>query len=575
MYIPDYSQSWAVVVGINKYKHGSKLAFACNDAEAVADLLKSRFNFPKENVTLLLDGEATLERIQSSIHNLAKTTAPDDRVVVFYAGHGTTRPAYGGEAGFLVPVDGNGDDTSTLLPWDSLLSTSRLIQAKHLLFLMDACYGGLIGMRTLAPGTSRYIRDMLCRYSRQFLTAGKADQVVADGGGPRKGHSLFTGHLLDVLEDDVPKDGIVSTNSVMANVYNRVRDDSRSHQWPHYGFLAGDGDLFFSFTAVKSTLEDKKDIDDTMVEVPADVEAPEEATVPMPLLEQVKEYLAESKHRIKLSDLITRELRAAQQRLSGSDFSLDTGGITGEVFAQRLLKYEAAMTDLLKVGVLMGRWSEAEHQPIFKQFVSMLAGQLKPKGGNTAWICLRYYPMLMLMYASGIAALDQENYHSLCTLFETRVPDRRTEKPVTVLQAVTDAMLDLARMDAFKRVPEYENKYTPQSELLFVRMQPIIEDVLFLGERYEDLFDRFEMFYALSYADVTNDDWGHPGRFGWKYRNRFHDGEDPFTALMKEAEKSGGTWRPVAAGMFQGSQPHFLEVAKRLQTGLLDRLPWH
>ena len=68
-------------------------------------------------------------------------------------------------------------------------------------FLMDACYGGLaLSRRPFPPGSMRFLKNMLQRHSRQILTAGKADEVVADAGGPRAGHSIFTGHVLDVLE---------------------------------------------------------------------------------------------------------------------------------------------------------------------------------------------------------------------------------------------------------------------------------------------------------------------------------------------------------------------------------------
>ena len=66
----------------------------------------------------------------------------DDRIVVFFAGHGLTRPGFRGEVGFLVPVDGDTDDLSSLIRWDDLTRNAELIIAKHVLFMMDACYGG-------------------------------------------------------------------------------------------------------------------------------------------------------------------------------------------------------------------------------------------------------------------------------------------------------------------------------------------------------------------------------------------------------------------------------------------------
>jgi hypothetical protein len=88
-----------------------------------------------------------------------------------------------GEVGFLVPHDGDLSNLSTLIRWDDLTRNAELIVAKHILFVMDACYGGLAITRSLSAGSMRFLKDMLQRYSRQVLTAGKANEVVADAGG--------------------------------------------------------------------------------------------------------------------------------------------------------------------------------------------------------------------------------------------------------------------------------------------------------------------------------------------------------------------------------------------------------
>lgn len=578
IYSAKYINSWAVVVGINKYEYASPLGYARNDAVAFAEQLQSKFEFPTANVTVLLDGEATLRGIQHAVHKLARTTVEDDRAVMFFAGHGYTVPALGREAGFLVPVDGKVDDTSTLLPWDDLFSTSRVIRAKHMLFIMDACYGGMIGMRALAPGSQRFLRDMLGRYSRQFLTAGKADEVVADSGGPRNGHSVFTGHLLDALDGGLQApDGLISANAVMAHVYDRVSRDAHSRQAPHYGFLAGDGDFFFAAPAVESDTGITKPTPEILVEVPPDLlpqhQEEENAVVPLSLLDQVKEYLSDHRRRIQLNDLVMRELRAGQQRLGEESFSVQGGNISGAEFAARLLNYESAMGDLLGISILLGRWAEANQQNVVRQIVNVLAGQIESKGGSTLFLALRSFPMLLSMYAGGIAAIEGENYQSLKTLLATPVRSERRGGTTTVVQATTQAMLEVARTNAFKLLPGHERHFAPQGEYLFKRMQPILEDILFLGSRYENLFDRFEVFYALANADYDNGYWGHPGRFAWKYRRDGSD--DPFNTLLEEAKRDGDDWPPLRAGLFRGSHARFAEVAELFRSRLLHQLNWY
>ena len=180
-----YAESRALIIGINAYEAASPLSFAINDARDVRDLLVNELGFPAANVTCLLDTEATRDSILKAYFRLTKDDVGlDDRVIVFFAGHGYTLTGSRGEIGFLVPHDAVLDDYSTFVRWDDLTKNAELIRAKHIFFIMDACYGGLALSRHTRPGSTRFLKDMLLRHSRQVLTAGKADQTVSDAGGP-------------------------------------------------------------------------------------------------------------------------------------------------------------------------------------------------------------------------------------------------------------------------------------------------------------------------------------------------------------------------------------------------------
>ena len=200
-YKNEYSNSWALIIGINKYTNVNQLSFAVNDAMAVANSLETLFGFINGNIKVLVDEDATVINIRRTFleftNNIIK---PDDRLLVFFAGHGYTSKGKRGEVGFLVPVDGDINNIDTLIRWDELTRNADLIPAKHIFFLMDACYGGLALLRSPNFGSMRFLGDMLQRYSRQVLTAGKADETVSDGNGIRPGHSIFTAHLLNGLE---------------------------------------------------------------------------------------------------------------------------------------------------------------------------------------------------------------------------------------------------------------------------------------------------------------------------------------------------------------------------------------
>jgi len=182
--------------------------------------------YRKEDIVYLIDDAATKDNICHEFMKLAKNVDCDERILIFFAGHGTTHSAIRGEVGYLIPYDADTHDLSSLIRWDDLTRNSELIRAKHMLFIMDACYGGLALSRGLHAGSARFLKDMMLRYSRQVLTAGKADEVVSDSGGSIPNHSVFTGHLIEDLKGKAyTQDEILTANGLMAYVFNKVATD--------------------------------------------------------------------------------------------------------------------------------------------------------------------------------------------------------------------------------------------------------------------------------------------------------------------------------------------------------------
>src|SRR5437899_3075219 len=146
-----YANSWALVIGINRYERALGLAYAVADAKAVAEALPP-LGFPQQNVRLLLDGEATKTRIETVLYEEFAAMASQDRLLVFFAGHGETAPIKGGEEGYLLPVDANPAALArTAIPMDDLKRIGQRVKAKHVLFVMDASFSGFAATRDIAP----------------------------------------------------------------------------------------------------------------------------------------------------------------------------------------------------------------------------------------------------------------------------------------------------------------------------------------------------------------------------------------------------------------------------------------
>ncbi|NIR47648.1 polysaccharide deacetylase, partial [candidate division KSB1 bacterium] len=228
-----YQNSYALVIGINEYPspNWSRLNYARKDAQGVAAFLTSR-GF---EVTQLYDTQATRTRIISEMHKIAKKVEENDRILVFFAGHGHTERFGEQDAGYIVPYDGT-YDSATFISMEEIRSQStRMGTAKHQLFIMDACYGGLLGTRAgaLDPSIPHYLQAITQRDARQIITAGGKNQQVLDRGPG--GHSVFTGHILKAIKDgmaDINGDGYITFAELSSYV---VPAASNSYQTPAPG----------------------------------------------------------------------------------------------------------------------------------------------------------------------------------------------------------------------------------------------------------------------------------------------------------------------------------------------------
>lgn len=574
-----YANSRALVIGIDEYKDAPQLSYAVSDAQAIRDLLTQELDFPEGNVEYLTNTDATKQNILTSFMKFAGDNVDvDDRILVFFAGHGDTKTGKRGEVGYLVPHDAQSSNLSTLIRWSELTGNSELIRAKHMLFVMDACYGGLALTRGIHPGSVRFLRDMLLRYSRQVLTAGKADEVVADSGGPLPNHSVFTGHLIEGIKGAAATEqGVITANGLMAYVYHKVANDKNSDQTPHYGHFDGDGDFIIRAPGLFTDETTTKGIDE-LLQVPA-AEEPQGKESLDSKVRIVKRFLSNDSSTIELHDLMMDEVKQLLSKSGENNFGVQ-GSFSEQELLERLSTYEGMTLDISVLLACIAYWARPIHQNILQKVIARSADRIQGNSGLTAWLALRWYPLILEMYCSGIAAVAAQRYDSLRNILYTRVssPEKKSGEAF-IAEATADAAIELKRSVAFSHVPGYDRYFTPMSEYLFKLLQPPLDDALFLGKDYENTFDKFEMLLAFVIADIAkqggNDfwaSWSNIGRFGWKHHSR--GDSSPLRAIISEAEAQGERWAVLETGLFGGSLKRFLEVAKGV-TDTVSRLPWY
>jgi formylglycine-generating enzyme required for sulfatase activity len=249
-------QSWAVVIGIDEYEQAPKLKYAVADAKSVASMLAQR-GF---QVSTLYDKQATKGAIEEELGDkLLTKVKKQDRVLIFYSGHGETRTVEGGKTqGFLLPVGGRQEAlTRSGISMGAIRELADALPAKQVLFLVDVCYGGIAGTQFKSPSkyNEAYLKTITKERGRQLIAAGGPEQQALEG--PEWGHSVFTYYLLKGLEDgaaDLNDDGIIPTSELHTYLERRVFDEAqmKGHtQRPELWALAAERGEFVFFTSTR------------------------------------------------------------------------------------------------------------------------------------------------------------------------------------------------------------------------------------------------------------------------------------------------------------------------------------
>jgi len=114
-----YDNSWALIVGINKYEKVRPLSYAIEDASAIKNMLINNFGFPRSNVNVLLNSEATQNNIKkqlnagSSIDKIVNWTRNLQTVSLNDVNDAGKK--YWDHENFYLIVYGNKDSTATFL----------------------------------------------------------------------------------------------------------------------------------------------------------------------------------------------------------------------------------------------------------------------------------------------------------------------------------------------------------------------------------------------------------------------------------------------------------------------------
>ncbi|MCI5120262.1 MAG: hypothetical protein D3908_03535, partial [Candidatus Electrothrix sp. AUS4] len=257
-----FRRSHAIIIGIDKYSNGIQpLVTAVNDAKRLNEILV-RHGY---NVRLLVNEEATLSHLQTLFRDeLPQQISQDDRLLLYFAGHGVARSDDKGPEGYLIPQDANQNDKNTFWKMTALHSYLEQLPCRHMLAILDCCFAGAFrwsSKRDFQPLPPVIYQERFDRFLRdpawQVITSAAYNQKALDNtlsGYPlgehgviknqQQPHSPFALSLFEALDgaaDLIPEggDGIITAMELASYLQYHVSDKAEQidHQqmpqlWP-------------------------------------------------------------------------------------------------------------------------------------------------------------------------------------------------------------------------------------------------------------------------------------------------------------------------------------------------------
>jgi len=221
---------YGLVIGIDKYQEaGLDLRYAVADAQALYDLMidETCGCFPRENVTLLLNEQATMREVGKSLSTLTKKVGPNDTVWIYFAGHGAVE----GNEAYWVTHDSDVHSLSmTGLDRTRINKELSKLRSERVLLLLDCCHAAATALQTNALRTLPSADELFGRFEgKGVITLAASDGMQKSVELAELGRGAFTYYVEKGLrgEADEKHDGVVTLNELWRYLYRKVEAEAQ------------------------------------------------------------------------------------------------------------------------------------------------------------------------------------------------------------------------------------------------------------------------------------------------------------------------------------------------------------
>lgn len=252
--MPYFNQGHALVIGVGEYQDPDwRASITVADAQGVVDALKDAqvSAYPPNQIAFLHDQAATRDGVTTALKQLAGEVKATDTALLFFCGHGllgTDNEYYFATQDAVFTADDKIQAGSGLKGSD-LISLLRTIEAKKLLFIINACFSGHLNptlgarvRRGVAPSATLGIEVLNTGEGRALITASRPSQysIYADS----QKHTYFGQALIDGMrgaQGVANSDGYIGLYELYQHIYKSVAAVTNRAQEPVLTILQGVG----------------------------------------------------------------------------------------------------------------------------------------------------------------------------------------------------------------------------------------------------------------------------------------------------------------------------------------------
>ena len=207
----------------------------------------------------------------------------------------------------------------------------------------------------------------------------------------------------------------------------------------------------------------------------------------------LKRYLSESRHRIRLSDLVEGVVERVVLATSGEGFAVDGPTPDASAVTERVRRYEAACSTLLALASVGGFWAEVDHVTLWQRALDRFSARRLSVGSvYTIWEGLKRYPAALLLYALGIGAVEANRLGFLGRLLKTPIPDDHHHEDRIAVEVLPPSLLVDGDVRTMRVLEGMNNHRLPLNDWMHKTLRPHAARIVPDDSRYTFVFDKLE-----------------------------------------------------------------------------------